>query len=601
MAKSAITTKVGDKDVPLGEVLAWDGDRLTITDPAVVAKARRPALSPSTAKSMEGCPSRWLGERLIAGEPDPFSPSEIGTAGHAVMEDLFELPVAKRTAKAAMGILIKHSKKMWPDDPNKTTAEREQISIARAQWISDVNFAYKGLFDIEDPTTVMVRRNEWKMDGVEVNGVPFIGFIDRTDVLDGEHGAESKIVDYKTGKQPAAIAKFGDAHGDQLRLYAAAVAQMDGRMPTEAWVYYTKFGKSKKVALSASKMNDTLFRFKKSWDMHNRFMDEASFPTVISALCGWCPLVKVCPTAAANSKEARIVVPSITDLGIPIVRAYGAPDPALIDDTLTEPEETLSERDFEPNDPSLLALEAKEQGVPTEALVAEQATRAVTPDPSDSDDPTDNRGTPTPENSRVGDRVLDPVLDTGTPSDDWGSDFGPTPVLEPSHAALNQVVEETTPKFEATAVSGKESIVPTQKLQEDKPWEPKSANGRLNPTSYAAIGVFGVVELAVESLHSNGQSITGSKVTALAGTFATVVANAQSELTGSTDPQQGANTRLRGALRSTIKTIPLPFGEDDAAWANWVDTATRRCLAISTVAVSLYENGIPDRPWGALV
>ena len=143
--------------------------------------------------------------------------------------------------------------------------------------------------------------------------------------------------------------------------------------------------------------------------------------------------------------------------------------------------------------------------------------------------------------------------------------------------------------------------MPTNLLQEDKPWEPRSANGRLNPTSYAAIGVFGVVELAAETLFESKQALTGSKVTALAGTFALVVSNAQSALTGSTNPQEGANTRIRGALRSSIKTMPLPFGGTDAEWSTWVDNATKRCIAISNVAVNLYENGIPDRPWGALV
>jgi putative RecB family exonuclease len=138
------------------------------------------------------------------------------------------------------------------------------------------------------------------------------------------------------------------------------------------------------------------------------------------------------------------------------------------------------------------------------------------------------------------------------------------------------------------------------KITEGKVWEPYTTEGELNPNSYAAMGVFGTAELAVEALHRAGLAINGSNVKSLASTFQHIVSEAQENWTGSTSASDGANSRMRGALRTVLATLPMPFGEDAAAWDAWVTAAIRRCKSITAVALHLFSEERPDAPWEAL-
>ena len=142
----------------------------------------------------------------------------------------------------------------------------------------------------------------------------------------------------------------------------------------------------------------------------------------------------------------------------------------------------------------------------------------------------------------------------------------------------------------------------TSMLCEDKPWEQTAGpDGRLNPNSYSATAVFGIVEMAVELLHQAGVPLRPSVVTALSRTLAHVVLTVQQDLSGSASYQDGVNTRLRGALRTAVATMPLPFGRDAQAWSEWVARAVRRTDSIARAAVGLFDDADPhDEPWRAL-
>ena len=137
---------------------------------------------------------------------------------------------------------------------------------------------------------------------------------------------------------------------------------------------------------------------------------------------------------------------------------------------------------------------------------------------------------------------------------------------------------------------------------EDKPWV-EEIEGRLNFSSYAAGAAFGLAELAVETLHQAGVALTGQSVYALADTFATVIANVQRAMDAKVNMAEGLHTRLRGALRTSLVTLPAPFGADQEAWAAWVAATERRLRAIVTVAERLWqaERDEPGQPWAVLV
>ena len=58
----------------------------------------------------------------------------------------------------------------------------------------------------------------------------------------------------------------------------------------------------------------------------------------------------------------------------------------------------------------------------------------------------------------------------------------------------------------------------TSLLREDKPWEQTAGpDGLLNPNSYSATAVFGIVEMAVELLHAAGVQLGPTVVTNVYG------------------------------------------------------------------------------------
>ncbi len=285
------TDPVGERTA--GSFLRWDSGHLVVTDPARLTKLSRSAMSASTMHAMEGCPSRWVSEKLLETGEDPFSPTAVGSAAHAVLEELFKLPPDQRTRETAALVLIRHANQAWP------SVETLDDLARRHMWLVEVTNAYTGLFELEDPTSVEVHRTEWKLQGMRIGGVPFIGFVDRAETVDGT----LRLVDYKSSVKMPTL-RFGDPHGDQLRLYVEAVESL-GKEVGEAAVLYTRLGKVKKAALAPERRRDTVKRFRQAWDDLTGYQAAATFPVNPTALCGWCPLVNSCPTAQRQGLEDR--------------------------------------------------------------------------------------------------------------------------------------------------------------------------------------------------------------------------------------------------------------------------------------------------------
>lgn len=523
----------------LGDKLAWDGKRLIVTDPTLIeSKLRRKALSASTSKSMQSCAARWVGERLLRSEEEnPFDPAPLGTAAHAILEDLYGLDPQRRTLATARKLLLRAAEKMWPDVETEPDAVRAMVRINKRRWIEEVEAAYQGIFAIEDPTTIDVWGRELQIDGLTVEGVPTNGFIDRVRKGLNKRSGRTGLIpeDYKSGKVPSAYhLRHGDDHGDQLRVYAAALKEKTGEMPVGARVLYTKFGVVRDVDLRPAAMNKTLRTFRLSWSRHNKYMKTGEFPVKVSALCGWCPLVNSCPAAADEGKEAKVEgLPAAEQLGIPTVRP----------------------------------------GITPAAVPA--AVPAPVADTAPAGHQTDREEAPAA------------VAFAAFPEDEFfAADLADVMRAAAAAAHMNDSGENP----EETEQNGLD-------MKEEKPWEPY-AGGELNPASYSAIGAFGIVELAMEALHKAGQPITKTTVQGLARTFHHIIAKVQKEWTGSVSLQDGANTRLRGALRTVLGTLPIPFGKDGAAWDEWVDAATRRTRSIAKTATDLFADGPQaGRPW----
>ena len=154
--------------------LTRQGLHLDATD---LARVRRTALSASTAKALtHNCAASYAFGKLLGEQPpDPFAATTQGTAVHSVLEELYKLPAGKRTRRRAANILLsmvaqwRHGDFPQLNDP-----------VTRQLFIADVIGKYQGIFDIEDPREVDVVATEWPLRGIELGGVPFIGFVDLT-------------------------------------------------------------------------------------------------------------------------------------------------------------------------------------------------------------------------------------------------------------------------------------------------------------------------------------------------------------------------------------------------------------------------------------
>ena len=516
-------TSIEPLSLDLGRFMAWDNDSLVVTDQATLDKVERKALSPSTSKSMSSCQSRWLVERVLPREENPFDPAPLGTSGHLCLERMFLKPGEQRTADQLMIEVLTLADETWGTDVHGSKLAEKH------RWVGEVHSKISLIFNMEDPTKVVVHTNELEMNEVKISGVPFIGFIDRVDIVTDENGVEGIcVIDYKTGKVPKNITMFGDDHGDQLRLYALAYFAKYGVMPVSALIYYTAYGQVKKVSLAKSALNKTLRAFQTSWNSHNTAIETAHFNTKPSALCGWCPAVESCGSAIkkdgtmyARSPRAgafvELGIPTFTERVIPVESPYDGDDEPIFDESMIR--------------------DSNESGLITDKH-AKQSKKG---------------GDKSAEKSQKGTQHTEENM-----SSDVKGLFGP----------------------------------------EVKPWE-TPGDDRLNPNAFAATAVFGIVEIAVEALAESKEKMSPKSVRAVSGTLAKVVLDAQIALEGDVDWNAGLNTRLRGALRTTLKTMPLPFGGSAEDWETWVATATRRVLSTAVMAAALFDDFDPTsaEPW----
>lgn len=618
----ATTTPVREFE-PGSFPLAWDRDRLVLTTPAAIAKINRARLSPSSMIALQGCPARWVADRLLPEEPDPFGAAEKGTSAHKLMEELFGLPGRQRTPEMADLLLSTLAQRHGETGSKEIVAPDIDDAEAMTKWRTEVGKAMHGLWEIEDPTKVQVAATEMSMNTVDVGGVPFVGFIDRSDfeTLDGRSGR--RIVDFKTGKVPNT--HFNDHQGDQLRLYTLAATAMDGVKPTSAHLYYTKFGKSKVVNISAGALSKTERDFQNAWTQLQSHVRDESVPAKSSALCGWCPLATVCPVAARDGKgEARIPSAHIGEsLGIPTIRPLEisvssdfddfSASAADFDEPITDPaarldyESLLDEPIADPADAPELEPAADPAAHLDYSGFDDESSLAPTPATAPTEvDPSESAPTSSPDSTSA--HTSSDELAGSAPDDDFAeavdsvtaaaNESTDDPVTDPDDGSSYGVEDDSV---HSTTTDNTEGAPEMARWLEDKRWEEVNADGKLNPDSFAASAVFGLTTLAVEQLHFADQKITGTSVKALANTLGLVVRNAQDDLAGNSSFHTALNTRLRGALYTTIKTLPLPFGKPAEEWEAWVEKATKRLEAITKVALGLWTDGASqDAPWVSL-
>jgi putative RecB family exonuclease len=255
------------------------------------APGRRPALSPSRASDFKQCPLLYR-LRAIDRLPEPSSAAQVrGSVVHGALERLYALPAASRVPATAVTLV----EPAWQEIAALTPGLAEDVDPAwEAKLLDDARALVAGYYRLEDPTRFDPQSCEQRVEVELADGTLLRGFVDRIDVA---VTGEVRVVDYKTGRAPAAARELAEAKAMfQMKFYAVALLRSRGVLPARLRLLYLADGQ----VLDYTPDLDELERFEKTLMAMWRAIQSAGvtgdFPPRPSRMCDWCSHHAHCPT-----------------------------------------------------------------------------------------------------------------------------------------------------------------------------------------------------------------------------------------------------------------------------------------------------------------
>ncbi len=263
---------------------------------SVVDIGVRPShLSPTSASMFRQCPQRWK-FRYVDKLPDPPGEAALaGTFAHRVLEELLKLDADERTLESARALAAQ----VWTEtssDKDFAALDLDDDGIRNFKWTAWR--AIEGLWDLEDPKTIDLVATETEVS-IEIGGVPFFGYIDR--VEEGEDGLV--VSDYKSGRAPGR--RFSAGRLEQVLLYAAALAEINGTLPARARLMYLG-QRIDETTVTAEGIADVTRRLAETWEELLDRSATGDFPPQPGPLCGWCAYVRHCPEGLAEVERRHL-------------------------------------------------------------------------------------------------------------------------------------------------------------------------------------------------------------------------------------------------------------------------------------------------------
>ncbi|OZB85393.1 PD-(D/E)XK nuclease family protein [Microbacterium sp. 13-71-7] len=289
---------------------AFEGNRLRVQNEQALGRIRREQFSASSFNDVAQCPTMFAAKSVLPRVQSPLEPAPLGNVAHTAEENFYGLASAERTPEALTDFVRQAAR----EHADKHKAFKHP-NLFKTVYDTVLPWAH-GIFALEDPTTVDVHGTELKIEGVKLsNGVPFVGFVDRTDRIEGDP-KRLIIRDYKFGKT---VRPPSHHYSSQMRLYHDAIEVTLGISAEQATLLWPRQGKVVRADLSENAKRKTLVEFRREFDNMNAYADGGAFPTKPSNLCGWCPLANICPAARITSQNAighAAEMPSVEDLAI---------------------------------------------------------------------------------------------------------------------------------------------------------------------------------------------------------------------------------------------------------------------------------------------
>ena len=275
-------------------------------------------LSPSAAGTWAQCPRRWW-YRYVDGlpEPPPGEPAVLGSFVHRILELLLaEAPEDRTPDRARLLARFAWGEVSASEEWDQLELDDDGALRFRQRAWSTVE-AY---FRLQDPTAVRPVAQELRVE-VEVDGVPFKGFIDLVEEHPGEGDGPPKVVitDYKTGRPPEQGKPWSDERIREKLLqpqwYAAAVDALGEHEPVRArLLYFTALddadGRSHRletaelgVDVDDAAQGEAVAELQRRWHDIGEALAAGSAEPSPGPLCGWCPYVALCEAGQAECER----------------------------------------------------------------------------------------------------------------------------------------------------------------------------------------------------------------------------------------------------------------------------------------------------------
>ncbi len=296
LAKSEEQTPEKTLEPPMQQALEGSSGRPAPSDPD--SASALPSLSPSRAGDFRVCP-RLYRFRVVEGLPEqPNESAARGTLVHAVLERLFDLPVAQRSLRQALDLVAPTWAHLCDLDP-----DLERLGSPTA-WPCSAEPALRGYFDLEDPSLYQPVGRELRLEAELEGRLAIRGVIDR---LDEAADGRLRVVDYKTGRCPPPGREAGAMF--QLKFYALLVWAAFGRLPSVLRLMYLGDGvilehvpdERELVALSR-----LLLALGEAVD---RAHSEDDWPAAPGGRCRWCSFVARCSPGTAHLSRSAAPPP----------------------------------------------------------------------------------------------------------------------------------------------------------------------------------------------------------------------------------------------------------------------------------------------------
>lgn len=254
------------------------------------------SLSPSRASDFLSCPLKYR-FRVVDRLPEPPSPAATrGTLVHAVLERLFDLPPAGRTAAAATALLEPEWERLCAEEPALSDAlfpEREGL----AAWLTSAGPLLSAYFALEDPTRLAPAARELMVSHTTEQGLLLRGIVDRLDEAPpgSPRAGALRVVDYKTGKAPGPA--FESRVLFQMKFYALVLWRTRGTVPALLELLYLGGAAPERLRYEPDEAG--LIAFERTLHAIGaavaRAHETGDWRARRSRLCDWCAHQALCP------------------------------------------------------------------------------------------------------------------------------------------------------------------------------------------------------------------------------------------------------------------------------------------------------------------